>query len=112
MTDIKKRTLELISVRKSASTLELCGTLGISESTARRLWVRLSDRGAVYKYHGGGMSVDYLNVLNGIQKRFEQHADEKVTATCAQLDCLVTDNALHSDAVMEFQQARLQVVLV
>jgi len=77
MTDNERHALELINVKKSVSTLELCEALGISESTSRRLLLRLSDRGAIRKYHGGGMSIDYHSIRNGIQHRFEQHVDEK-----------------------------------
>jgi len=77
MTDYEKKALELINVRKSISTLELCRVLGVSESTARRLLLRLSDLGAIHKYHGGGMSIDYFNTRNDLHKRFELHADEK-----------------------------------
>jgi len=77
MSDNEKLALELINVKKSVSTLTLCEALGISESTARRLLLRLSNRGVIHKYHGGGMSIDYYSVRNGIQKRFEQRPDEK-----------------------------------
>jgi len=72
-----KYVLEHININKYVSTIELCDTFNISESTARRLLLRLSDRGLIHRCRGGAMSVVYSNVKNGIQVRYECNADVK-----------------------------------
>jgi DeoR/GlpR family transcriptional regulator of sugar metabolism len=57
--------------------------------------------------------------MEAVSKRFVLADSSKlgvkgaaVTATCEQLDCLITDSALDSAIVTEFQQSGLEVVLV
>lgn len=72
-----KQALEFINMKKMISTAELCETFGYSESTARRLLQRLSDRGLIQRYHGGGVSNQYAKEQNGVHERVEHRLKEK-----------------------------------
>ena len=66
---------------------ELCKSLNVSDSTARRVMTSLADKGMIIRYHGGGHSVEWALESSDIQKRFDLHASAKdaIARTAAEL---------------------------
>lgn len=83
MSDIA-RALALINQRKFMSTAQLCETLSISESTARRIMAKLAAQGSVQRVHGGASALEKEDNFPGMNSRKNLHLLEKrKIAQCA-----------------------------
>lgn len=77
MRDKEKKVLEIINVRKILSVSDICEELKVSESTARRILISLSDRKLIHRFHGGGQSLAITEVQADIQRRMQENAKIK-----------------------------------
>ncbi|MDR2477086.1 MAG: DeoR/GlpR family DNA-binding transcription regulator [Treponema sp.] len=77
MTDKEQCVLDLINSKQTASISVIRDAFGYSESTVRRILNRLSNRGRILRYHGGGHSVNYQSPASSVQSRFELRPQEK-----------------------------------
>ena len=73
----EKKTMELINTHKILSVSELCDNLQVSESTARRLFTNLSDKGLIRRFHGGGQSLSLFDEKTDVQKRIDDNYNKK-----------------------------------
>ena len=77
MNQNENKVLELINVKKTISTKEICKALYISESTARRIMARLSKKGAIVRFHGGGHNLEQAAEEFNITGRLELNTRAK-----------------------------------
>ena len=77
MNENERRVLEIVNVKGVVSTDDLCALLNISQSTARRALVKLSERNQIHRYHGGGQSLGDDNKRSAFNNRFDQKPEDK-----------------------------------
>lgn len=71
------RILEYINKKKHVSTKQLCDEFDISESTARRVTLKLADQGLITRFHGGASALTKPEIQSSVMARFQNNSDTK-----------------------------------
>lgn len=110
----QSRILEIVNRQKSVKLSEICSSLGISESTARRDLKELADRDLIIKVHGGAMSKedDFFNFEANVEEKSKLNMDEKkeIARYAASLiedgDCIYLDAGTTTAFMIDYITAK------
>lgn len=110
----QSRILAIINRQKSVQLSEICSSLEISESTARRDLKELADKNLIVKVHGGAMSKedDFFNLEANMEEKHKMNQDEKlkVAKYAASLiedgDCIYLDAGTTTELMIDYIVAK------
>lgn len=74
---LDKKILEYINMMNSVTINEICNKFSVSQSTARRILVRLENRSEIMRFHGGANSVSKDDRSLILQERLDLNSREK-----------------------------------
>ena len=74
---LKNQVLEYIEIQKNVSSHELCDRFHLSESTCRRLLLKLQDEDKITRYRGGALAKQKNLENTDLSKRFTLFENEK-----------------------------------
>src|SRR4051812_7798253 len=75
--NLDDKVLERINLKKTVTLELICSEFAISESTCRRVFKRLEEKGLILRFHGGANSLDMKQDSIGVYDRFYTKADLK-----------------------------------
>jgi len=75
--NLDDKVLERINLKKTVTLETICAEFAISESTCRRVFKRLDEKGLILRFHGGANSLDMKQESTGVYDRYYTKADLK-----------------------------------
>lgn len=75
--NLDDKVLERINLKKTVTLEMICSEFAISESTCRRVFKRLEEKGLILRFHGGANSLDIKQESIGVYDRYYTKADFK-----------------------------------
>lgn len=75
--NLDDKVLERINLKKNVTLEMICSEFAISESTCRRVFKRLEEKGLILRFHGGANSLDMKQDNIGVYDRYYTKADLK-----------------------------------
>jgi DeoR/GlpR family transcriptional regulator of sugar metabolism len=75
--NLDDKVLERINLKKTVTLETICAEFAISESTCRRVFKRLHEKGLILRFHGGANSLDMKQESIGVYDRYYTKADLK-----------------------------------